>query len=49
MTSQEALHLIDQAVSAALLTRAQHVKAQQAIQVLAQAIPHDEPDGEDKQ
>ncbi len=49
MTPQEALRLLDQAVSAALLTRPQHARAQEAIQVLARAMLNDEADGEDKQ
>ncbi len=35
MTPEEALHLLDQAVSAALLTRTQHLRVQEAIRVLA--------------
>lgn len=38
MTPEEALRLLDQAVSAALLTRTQHFRVQEAIRVLARTM-----------
>ena len=38
MTPQQALQLLDQIVQQVALTRAQHVQAQTAVMVLAQAI-----------
>lgn len=46
MTPQEALHLLDQAVSAALLTRTQHFRVQEAIRVLARTVRNEKPDDE---
>ncbi len=38
MTPQEALRVLDLAAGAALMTRMQHVKAQEAIQILTRAL-----------
>ncbi len=44
MTPEEALRLLDQAVSAALLTRTQHIRVQEAIRVLARVVRNEEPE-----
>ncbi len=44
MTPQEALRVLDLAAGAALMTRMQHVKAQEAIQILTRALKNDSPD-----
>lgn len=44
MQPDEALRLLDQAVSAALLTRTQHIRVQEAIRVLARVVRNEEPE-----
>ena len=44
MTPQEALRVLDLAAGAALLTRTQHVKAQEAIQILSRTLQNGPPD-----
>ncbi len=48
MTPEQALQLLDAAVSGALMSRVQHVRAQEAIRVLAGAIQDEKPINEDQ-
>ncbi len=47
MTPQEALRVLDVAAGAASMSRMQHVKAQEAVQILTRAIQNDPPDEAD--
>ena len=48
MTPEQALQLLDVAVSGALMSRAQHVRVREAIGVLANVIQNDDPKDEDQ-